>query len=157
VTPSAAPSQQPRRNRTWMEEASERASRAAGAGSVYFLALAAAGWAIGPGREAVIRRGASGLWTTLVAAPALLLLLAVIAALAIRAFRVKDRAGDRLLVGSLGVTLLVAAELLGGPLVRSWGPYESLSSLLPEPSIVFLALLTGAVLTPLLEPLGRRA
>jgi len=60
-----------------------------------------------------------------------------------------------LLVGGVAVTLLVAAELVGGPLVRDWGLYETLSRVVPQPGAVFPAILIGAVLTPLLEPLGR--
>ena len=152
---SAAPPPPASRSPTWTEDAAARAARAFAAGGVYFLAIGVASWAFGRLRDTADQRHASGAWTTLIAAPALLLLLALVAAAAIRLFRVRDRAGDRLLVGSFGVTLLVAAEFVGGPLVRDWGLYETLTRLMPEPSGLFLGLLVGAVLTPLLEPLGR--
>lgn len=155
MNPSASPPRPANRNRSWMEDATERAARALAAGGAYFLAIALASWSFGPLREIAIEHGASGFWATLFEASALLLLLAIAAAAAIRLLRVRDRTGDRLLVGSFGVTLLVGSELIGGPLVRSWGLYETLTSLMAEPRTLFLALLVGAVLTPLLEPLGR--
>ena len=154
---TASPPRPASHNRSWMEVAVERAARALAAGVAYFLAIALASWTFGPLTERLIERGAPGFWTTLIEAPALLLLLAFAAAAAIRLFQVRDRAGDRLLVGSIGVTLMVGAELIGGPLVRGWGLYEALTRLMPEPSSLFLGLLVGAVLTPLLEPLGRPA
>ncbi|MFI4949488.1 MAG: hypothetical protein ACHP7A_00445 [Caulobacterales bacterium] len=125
------------------------------AGTAYSLAIGLASWSFDPLRRMVLQRGAPTAWTTLLAAAVLLFLLAVVAAAAIRLFRVRDRAGDRLLVGSFAVTLLLAAELIGGRLVHGWGLYETLTNVIPEPSSLFLALLVGAVLTPLLEPLGR--
>jgi hypothetical protein len=154
MNPSASSPRAATRNRTWTDEALQRAARALGAGGAYFLAIALASWSFDPLREILVRRGAPRLWATLLEAPAMLLLLAIAAAAAIRAFRVHDRVGDRLLVGGFGVTLLVAAELIGGPLVRSWGLYETLTLFMPEPSGLFLVLLIGAVFTPLVEPVG---
>jgi hypothetical protein len=157
MNPSASRPRPTSRNRSWKEEAGERAARALAAGSAYFLAIALASWSFDPLRELLIQRGAPAFWTTLFGALALLLLLAIAAAAAIRLFGVRDRVGDRLLVGSFGVTLLIAAEFIGGPLVRDWGLYETLTILMPEPSGLFLVLLVGAVFTPLLEPVGRSA
>jgi peptidoglycan/LPS O-acetylase OafA/YrhL len=154
--PTSARSSQPLpRNRTWKQEAAQRAARALAAGGVYFLAIALASWSFDPLREIILQRGASPVWTLFAEVTALLVLLAVLAGAATRLFGVRDRAGDRLLVGGTAVTLLVAAELVGGRLVRGWGPYETLTSFAPEPTSLFLGLLVGAVLVPLVEPSGR--
>jgi len=155
MPPTASSPQPAPRSRTWTEEVTERATRALAAGGAYFLAIAFASWSFDPLREVLAQQGAAGFWPTLIEAATLLLLLALAAAAALRLFRVYDRAGDRLLVGGVAVTLLVAAELVGGPLVRDWGLYETLSRVAPQPGGVFPAILIGAVLTPLLEPLGR--
>jgi hypothetical protein len=157
MPPSASSPPPAPRSRTWTEEVTERATRALAAGGAYFLAIVFASWSFGPVREILAQRGASGFWPTLLEVALLLFLLALAAAAALRLFRVRDSAGDRLLVGGIAVTVLVAAELVGGPLVRDWGPYETLTGLMPEPSslALFLALLVGAVLAPLIEPVGR--
>ena len=152
--PASSPQQAPR-SRTWTEEVTDRATRALAAGGAYFLAIAFASWSFDPLREILAQRGASGFWPTLLEAAMLLFLLALAAAAALRLFRVRDSAGDRLLVGGVAVTVLVAAELVGGPLVRDWGLYETLSRVVPQAGGVFPAFLIGAVLAPLLEPLGR--
>jgi hypothetical protein len=143
------------RTPTWVEETASRAARSFAAGVAYFLAIAAAGWLFGPVRAIVIRHGAPAYWTTLFEAFALALLLAAAAAAAIRTFRVRERAGDRLLVGSVGVTLLVAAEFIDGALVRGWGVYETLSDLTPQSGGVFIVVLLVLLVLPLIEPAGR--
>lgn len=155
MTTTISPPRPAARNRTWTEEAAERALRALGAGGVYALAIGLASWSFAPLLAFAVRQGLTRLWATVIEAPALLLLLALIAAALIRLFRVRDRAGDRLLVGAVGITLLVAAELVGGRFVRGWGLYETLVNFMAEPSRLFLTLLIGAVLVPLLEPIGR--
>lgn len=155
MSPVAPPSPPMRRRRTWTSEATERAARALAAGGVYFLAIASASAAFGPLRTILIVRGAPDPWATILDAALPLVVLAVVPVVAIRLFRVRDRVGDRLMIGSVAVTLMMVAELGGESLVRGWGLYETLTGLMPEPSSLFVACLVAAVLTPLLEPLGR--
>jgi len=141
---------------TWVEEAYSRAGRSLAAGTAYFLALFGAGWTLGPIREFVVRRGFDPLLAVLIEAAPMLLVMGLASAWALRQFRVRDRAGDRLLVGSVAVTLVIASEFAGGALVRGWGFYETLTNMTTWPGRVFVTLLIVALLTPLLEPLGRR-
>jgi len=144
------------RTPTWVEETYSRAGRSLAAGGAYFFALVLAGWTLGPIREFAVRRGLDPLIAVLIEAAPMLVVMVVASTWALRQFRVRDRAGDRLLVGSIAVTLVVASEFVGGELVRGWGFYETLANMTTWPGQVFVALLVVALLTPLLEPLGRR-
>ena len=118
--------------------------------------MAGAGWAFGPIRALVVRQGLDPLLAVLIEAAPMVLVMVLASAWVVRRFQVRDRAGDRLLVGSVAGTLLIASEFVGGELVRGWGPYETLSNLTTQPGRVFAVLLLVALLTPLAEPLGRR-
>lgn len=148
--PSAGP-----RTPTWIEDTYSRAARSLAAGGSYFLALAGAGWLLGPIREFVVRRGLDQLLAVLIEAVPMLLVIALASAWALRQFQVRDRAGDRLLVGSIAVTLVIASEFAGGRLVRGWGFYETLANMSTRPGSVFVVLLLVALLAPVIEPLGR--
>lgn len=141
---------------TWVEETFARAGRSLAAGGAYFAALAGAGWALGPIREFVVSKGLDPLLAVLIEAASILLVMALASAGAMRLFQVRDRTGDRLLVGSVAVTLVVASELVGGAMVRGWGLYETLADLTTQPSSVFAVLMIVALLIPVVEPLGRR-
>jgi hypothetical protein len=140
---------------TWIEDTFSRAGRSLAAGGSYFVALAGAGWALGPIREFVVSKGFDPLLAVLIEAAPLLLVMALASAWAMRLFKVRDRAGDRLLVGSVAVTLVIASEFLGGALVRGWGIYETLANMCTRPGSVFVALLIAALLAPLIEPMSR--
>jgi hypothetical protein len=144
------------RRPTWVEDTYSRAGRSLAAGGTYFAALAGAGWTLGPIREFAVRRGLDPLLAVLIEAAPMLLVMALASAWTMRRFGVRDRAGDRLLVGSVAVTLVMAAEFVGGELVRGWGPYETLANLTSRPGQVFVALLIVALLVPVVEPLRRR-
>jgi hypothetical protein len=146
----------PARALTWVEETYLRAGRSLAAGGTYFLALAGTGWLLGPIREFVVRKGLDPLAAVLIEAAVLLLVMALSSTWAMRRFQVRDRGGDRLLVGSVAVTLVIASELAGGALVKGWGLYETLANMSTQPGAVFVVLLIVALLTPLIEPLGRR-
>ena len=141
---------------TWIEDTYSRAGRSLAAGGAYFVALAGAGWTLGPIREFVVRKGLDPLLAVLIEAAPMLLVMALASAWAMRQFQVRDRAGDRLLVGSIAVTLVIASEFIGGTLVRGWGLYETFANMSTRPGSVFVALLLVALLAPLIEPLSRR-
>jgi hypothetical protein len=143
------------RTPTWVEDAYSRAARSLCAGGAYFVTLAGAGWALGPIREFIVRRGLDPLPAVLIEAVPMLLVMALASAWAMRRLGVRDRSGDRLVVGSVAVTLVIASEFIGGRLVRGWGPYETLANLTTRPGWVFVAMLIVALLIPLLEPLSR--
>jgi hypothetical protein len=146
----------PVRTPTWIEDAYSRAARSLAAGGVYFFALVGAGWLLGPIREAGVRHGLDPLAAVLAAAVSMLLIMALASAWALRWLRVRDRAGDRLLVGSIAATLVIASELVGGELVRGWGFYETLATMTSRPGSAFVVLLLIALLAPMIEPLSRR-
>lgn len=152
---SSRPTARPR-TPTWIEDAYSRAGRSLAAGTAYFVALMGAGWTLGRVGGIVARSGLDPWLAVLIAAVPLLLVVAFASAWAIRLCQVRDHAGDRLLVGSVAVTLAIAAEFVGGELTRGWGLYEMLANLTSWPGSVFIVLLIVALLTPLLEPLGRR-
>ena len=142
---------------TWVEETYQRAGRSLAAGAVYFLAMVAAGWLFGPIREFATRRGFNPLAAVLIEAIPLLVIMGLSSGWAMRWLRVRDRAGDRMLVGSVAVTLVISSEFVGGAMVRGWGLYETLTNMTTAPGLVFCALLVAALLMPLVEPFGRKA
>ncbi len=144
------------RTPTWIEDTYSRAGRSLAAGGAYFVALASAGWALGPIREFVVRKGFDPLLAVLIEAAPMLLVMALASAWAMRLFKVRDRAGDRLLVGNIAVTLVIASEFVGGALVRGWGIYETLANMCTRPGSVVVALLIAAPLAPLIEPVNSK-
>lgn len=76
-----------------------RAARSLAAGTFYFLAMAGARWVFGPVREFYVRSGLSPLLAVLIEAPAMVVVTVFASTAAIRWLGVRDRAGDRLLMG----------------------------------------------------------
>jgi hypothetical protein len=142
---------------TWQEETLRRGRRSLEAGAAYFAVLATAGSILGLIREVSVEAGLDPMVGALAEASLLLLVMLLASAAMIRWFGVANRAGDRLMVGAVGMSLVMAAELAGGWLIRGWGFYETLVNLTTRPGQVFVALLIAIVLAPLLQPRSGRA
>lgn len=139
---------QPPSAATWEQQTLQRARNALAAGALYFLALVLAGWVFGPIRGFYVHRGLDPLLAVLAEAPLMILVMVFASRAIVRMLRVRDRAEDRLVMGSFAVLLVLAAEFAGGALVRGWGFYETLANLTTRPGSVLLVLLAVALVVP---------
>jgi hypothetical protein len=142
---------------SWEEQALGRALHALAAGAVYFAAMGGVGWLIGPIREFYVRSGLDPVLAVLVEAPLMILVMVFASSWTIRLLRVREGAGDRLVMGAFAVLLILCSEFVGGALIRGWGFYETLANFTTRPGLIFVGLLAIAIVVPLLQPANRRA
>jgi hypothetical protein len=121
------------------------------AGALWFAAMLALGFLLGPLRELVLapRLGAAG--AVAVEAVPMVAAMALLAPWIARRLRVPPTAGARLGMGLLGLLLLVLAETALDRLLRGRGPEMWLERLHTLDGLIGLALLLLFALMPLLR------
>lgn len=129
--------------------------RAIAAGTVYFLLVYAAGWALGPIRQIFVAPRIGATAAVLLEAPLMLAASLAASSWVVRRFALPPRLGARLAAGLVALVLLLLAEAAAARFLRGLAVADYLAGFGSLRGAISLALFLLFAATPVLIERGR--